>query len=263
MEPRAPDDALARLDLAARATDRPRLRLGVGAAVVLLIAALVTAVIVSAIGQQAGHQVIRPGGSSADSSAGTGSTGTGSSATGSSAPPWSSEPPRAGGSASRATGSPTTLIFVHVLGAVRRSGLFQLHEGARVMDAVAAAGGFTETADPAAVNLARIVGDGEQLYVPVLGEAQPGAPPGAAVGNGNPAGGAGTGNGPSAPTGKINLNTAGVAELETLPRIGPAMAQRIIDFRDANGRFASIDDLRNITGIGEKTFEGLKDLVTV
>jgi competence protein ComEA len=154
---------------------------------------------------------------------------------------------------------------VHVLGAVRQSGLFQLREGARVMDAVAAAGGMTETADPAAVNLARIVGDGEQLYVPALGEAQPGAPPGAASGNGNGSAGgaAGTGSGSAAPAGKVNVNTASVGELDSLPRIGPAMAQRIIDYRDANGRFTSIDDLRNITGIGEKTFDGLKDLVTV
>jgi competence protein ComEA len=152
---------------------------------------------------------------------------------------------------------------VHVLGAVRQSGLFQLREGARVMDAVAAAGGMTETADPTAVNLARVVGDGEQLYVPALGEAQPGAPPGAVRADGGVGGAPGTGSGRAAAAGKVNLNTASVGELDSLPRIGPAMAQRIIDYRDANGRFASIDDLRNVTGIGEKTFDGLKDLVTV
>ena len=130
------------------------------------------------------------------------------------------------------------------------------------MDAVAAAGGLSETADPAGVNLARRVADGEQLYVPALGEAQPGAPPGAAPGvpGGGTGGAAGRG---AAAIAKVNLNSAAAAELELLPRIGPAMAQRIIDYREANGRFTSVQELRNVTGIGEKTFDGLKDLVTV
>lgn len=226
MESEAPNDALARLAPAARAPERARLRIGVGAAVVLLIAALVTAVIVSALGQQAGHQVVEPVGSGAGA--------------GNPTDPAAS------------SGAPGGIIFVHVLGAVRRPGLFELRDGARVMDVVAAAGGLIDTADPAGVNLARIVGDGEQLYIPQLGEAQPGAPPGAAPGT---AGGA-TG-------GKVNLNTATAAELDILPRIGPAMAQRILDYRDANGRFSSVDDLRNVTGIGDKTFESLKELITI
>lgn len=121
------------------------------------------------------------------------------------------------------------------------------------MDVVAAAGGLSETADPAGVNLARILSDGEQLYIPQLGEAQPGAPPGTTAGGSE---GGTTG-------GKVNLNTASAAELETLPRIGPAMSQRIIDYREANGRFSSIDDVRNVTGIGDKTFDGLKELITI
>jgi competence protein ComEA len=254
----APDEPFARLDPAARLTpahgERPRLRLGVGAAVVLLIAALVTAVIVSAIGQQAGRQVLDPALPATDAATRAAAT------------------PAAAGPAAGAPGPGSTpavgdIIFVHVLGAVRRSGLFELHEGARVMDAVAAAGGLTESADPAGVNLARPVADGEQLYVPAVGEAQPGAPPGntpgsAAGGTGGTAGGAVGGVG-GVPGGKINLNSAGVADLETLPRIGPSMAQRIIDYREANGRFTSVDELRNVTGIGEKTFDSLKDLVTI
>ncbi len=140
-------------------------------------------------------------------------------------------------------GSSGTIILVHVLGAVEHPGLYELHEGDRAVDAVAAAGGFTETADQAALNLARFVVDAEQLYVPVLGEvAVPGSPQA---------------------DGKVNINTAAAADLESLPRVGPAMAARIIDWREANGRFTSIDDLLNVTGIGDKTFEGLKDLVTV
>lgn len=228
MESEEPVDGLGRLAPAARAPERARLRVGVGAAVVLLIAALVAAVIVSALGQQGERRVVAPGqqgdrGSALNTPA-----------------PTSSAP---------ATGA---IIFVHVLGAVRRPGLFELHDGARVIDVVAAAGGLLATADPAGVNLARPVGDGEQLYVPRLGEAQPGAPPGAATAAG----------GAVAPAGKVNVNTASAAELETLPRIGPAMAQRIVDYRTKNGRFGTADDLRNVTGIGDKTFEGLKDLIT-
>lgn len=238
MKLEAPQDALARLDPAARLpAPGPRVRLGVGAAVVLLIAAMVTAVVVSIVGQPARRSEVAPnnGGSSSE-------------VTGDEDEDRSDTQP--GG----------VLIFVHVLGAVRHPGLFELHDGARVMDAVAAAGGLTETADPAGVNLARLVGDGEQLYVPQRGEAQPGAPPGASPGA--PLNGAGTG-GAGAPAGPLDLNTATVADLDTLPRIGPALAQRIIDYREANGRFRSVDDLRSITGIGEKTFDGLKDLVRV
>jgi competence protein ComEA len=109
------------------------------------------------------------------------------------------------------------------------------------------------------------VSDGEQLYVPAQGELTA-APPGAAGGgapggaSGGAAGGAAGGAGAAA---KVNLNTATAADLDTLPRIGPAMAQRILDYRTAEGRFSSIDDLRSVTGIGEKTFAALKDLITI
>lgn len=233
MDPDEPTDAFARLAPTAHAQGRARRRIGVGAAVVLLIAALVVAVVVSAVGQQTG-QVVDPG-------AGAGA--------GPDAEPGAGAAEPGGPSSSAATGG---ILFVHVLGAVRRPGLFELRDGARVIDVVAAAGGLAPTADPSGVNLARLVSDGEQLYIPRLGEAQPGAPPGAP----------GPGGGPGATGGKVNLNSAGVAELDTLPRIGPAMAQRIIDYREANGRFSSIEDLRNVTGIGEKTFDALKELIT-
>ena len=132
-------------------------------------------------------------------------------------------------------------IYVHVLGAVLAPGLYELREGDRTVDAIAAAGGFAEGADETQLNLARQVVDGEQLVVPLLGEVP-------ALGE---------------QTGKVNLNTATMEQLETLPRVGPALAQRILDWREANGRFSSIDDLTSVTGIGAKTFEGLRDLVTV
>lgn len=135
----------------------------------------------------------------------------------------------------------TGTIYVHVLGAVLSPGLYQLSQGDRAVDAVAAAGGFAEGADETQLNLARLLIDGEQIYVPVMGEVAPGV-----VGDG-----------------KVNLNTADLAQLETLPRVGPAMAQRILDWRETNGRFSAVEDLLSVTGIGDKTFEGLKDLVSV
>ena len=138
-------------------------------------------------------------------------------------------------------------IYDDVSGAVARPGLFLLPRGARLVDAIAAAGGFTAAAERDAVNLARPLGDGEQIAVPEKGEAAPGA---------------------AAPTGgtgatKIDLNTADAAALDTLPRIGPALAARIIRWREQNGRFTSVDDLRAVPGIGDKMLESLRDLVTV
>jgi len=234
------------------------MRLGVGAAVVLLLTALGVAVTVTAIGQ-VGHSVevaanpdAVPGGPAGGPAAGP--------ATDPEADPTTDLPassvPTAAGEA--------TVIFVHVLGAVARPGLFEVHDGARVVDVVAAAGGLLPTADQAGVNLARPVADGEQLYVPLQGEvvagspAAPAGPQGGAVGG--DLGGAGS---PAGAAVKVNLNTATAADLDTLPRIGPAMAQRILDYRAAEGRFTSIEDLRDVTGIGEKTFAALKDLIVV
>jgi competence protein ComEA len=144
-------------------------------------------------------------------------------------------------------------IYVHVFGAVDDPGLYVLREGARVVDVLAAAGGLHEDADEAAVNLARPVADGEQLYVPTVAETAADT----AAGGEPPAGAADAGDG------RINLNTATEAELDTLPRIGPAMAQRILEWRDANGRFTSIEDLLAVPGIGDKMLESLRALVTV
>lgn len=140
------------------------------------------------------------------------------------------------------------VLYVHVSGAVATPGLYVLRGGARVVDAIAAAGGFAEGADHGAVNLARPVADGEQLAVPAVGE----TPPDGASGSSAPAG-----------DGLVDLNTADVAALDTLPRIGPAIAQRIIEWRDANGRFTAVEDLLAVPGIGDKMLESLRDLVRV
>ncbi len=137
-------------------------------------------------------------------------------------------------------------LYVHVLGQVAHPGLYMLELDARVVDALAAAGGTLDDADLQSVNLARPLSDGEQLIVPVAGAA---AEPGEAT----------------APVGDglIDLNNADQAALETLPRIGPALAQRIIEWRDTNGRFQSVDDLLAVPGIGEKMLAGLAELVRV
>ena len=145
-------------------------------------------------------------------------------------------------------------LYVHVSGAVARPGLYRLEGGARLVDAVAAAGGFAEDADEAGVNLARPVSDGEQVVVPVVGAAPPA---GSGVAGGGTAGGGVAGDA------RVNLNTATVADLDTLPRVGPAIAQRIIDWRTTNGRFSAVDDLLSVPGIGEKMLESLRPLVVV
>jgi competence protein ComEA len=142
-----------------------------------------------------------------------------------------------------------TRVYVHVAGAVGAPGLYALEPGARVVDAVAAAAGFAPDADPSAVNLARTVSDGEQIVVPKVGEV---APTG------------GAGGAPEADEGgPIDLNSADADLLDTLPGIGPALAERILAWRDENGRFASVDDLLAVPGIGEKLIAGLRERVRV
>ncbi|MGA4508490.1 helix-hairpin-helix domain-containing protein [Propionibacteriaceae bacterium G1746] len=151
--------------------------------------------------------------------------------------------------------SAAALLQVHVLGAVRRPGVVQVPQGARVHDAIAAAGGLTPQAHLGALNLAAPVSDGMQVVVAdspgatstTSGE-QPADQPGA------------TGSGGQ---GLINLNTATQAQLETLPGVGPATAQKILAWRDEHGRFNRIEELQEVDGIGTKTFERLKPHVTV
>lgn len=155
-------------------------------------------------------------------------------------------------SATALSGDPTAgAVYVHVTGAVATPGLYRLTVGARVVDAVGSAGGFAEDADRGSVNLARPVTDGEQLVVPVVGAVVD-----------DPAQ-AQTDAGAGAAGGLVDLNRADASLLETLPRIGPALAERIVAWRGDNGRFTSVDDLLSVPGIGEKIVEGMRDLVTV
>ncbi|EWM13016.1 ComEA family DNA-binding protein [Kutzneria sp. 744] len=139
---------------------------------------------------------------------------------------------------SAGTGRPGPLV-VSVVGKVARPGLVTVPDGSRVADALRAAGGPLPDADLTQLNLARKLSDGEQIAVGVpQPEAAPGQPPG-----------------------KINLNTATQTDLETLPGVGPTMAQRILQWRTKNGRFQSVDQLREVDGIGATRFDHLKELV--
>lgn len=163
----------------------------------------------------------------------------------------------------------STTIEVHVVGAVREPGLVTVSAGARVGDVVLAAGGLTRRADQRSVNLARVVADGEQVVVPRRGERTVGASPsGMGVGAGASGnGGAGSGSRAStaagAPEGVVNLNSADVAALDTLPGIGPALAQRIVDWREQNGAFTAVEQLLDVSGIGEATFARLHDRIAL
>ena len=149
-----------------------------------------------------------------------------------------------------ATGS----VFVHVGGAVAAPGLYELQTGSRVQQAIDAAGGFTDAAAADALNLARVVTDGEQIIVPEAASAQPaqGIDPSAASANAS-----------SGTTGKVNINCATADELQQLNGVGPALAQRIVDDRKANGAFAAIEDLKRVSGIGDKKFASLADSICV
>ncbi|RPE75301.1 MULTISPECIES: helix-hairpin-helix domain-containing protein [unclassified Frondihabitans] len=204
----------------------PRWRIGVGAAVVAALVLFGVLVVVSAL---------RSGGAAvSDVPLTSGST------------PATSRPT----ASASASAGPT--VFVHILGRVRKPGLYEVAGTARAVDVVAAAGGFQNDADQAALNLARTVTDGEQIVVPRVGESPPPLPP------------AGSDSSASDPgTAPVDLNAADEAALETLTGVGPATAAAIIAWRDEHGRFESVDDLLDVTGIGEKKLQKLRDGVVV
>lgn len=148
-------------------------------------------------------------------------------------------------------------VVVHVAGQVNSPGVVHLEAGARVADAVAAAGGLTAQADPNLVNLARVVQDAEQIYVPALGEelqVVPGSELQEEQAQGTP---------DLAPTGLININTATEAQLQDLPGIGPALAGRIVAWRTQNGPFSGPTDLLSVSGIGPSVMSKIQELITV
>jgi competence protein ComEA len=166
-------------------------------------------------------------------------------------------------------------IYVDVGGAVKKALVAALPSGSRVSDAIEAAGGLTKEADITYINRAALLNDGDRVYIPSRDEVKSGAPipastgiiggQGAAAGAaGGDDSGAGAGQGGASGAGeKINNNAADSAALQELNGVGPATAQKIIDYREQNGPFAKIEDIKNVSGIGEKTFEKLKDYIAV
>ena len=160
-------------------------------------------------------------------------------------PPSSGAPPHAG----------AHQLFVHVAGWVRRPGVYEFPPGARVIDAIQRAGGARDGADLTSINLAALLTDAQQIVVPraVGPPGVPGAP------------GVPTAVAPTSGSGEplVNLNTGTLEELETLPGIGETLAQRIVDHREQNGPFATVEDLLDVSGIGEQRLEDLRSKVTV
>jgi competence protein ComEA len=142
--------------------------------------------------------------------------------------------------------------LVQVAGEVNRPGVYRVSRGARVEQAVERAGGLTRHADPAGINLVARVQDGQQVIVP-----RKGAAPVTAAGSG--ASGAATSGAAQAP---ISLSSASAAQLESLDGVGPTLAQRIVQYRQAHGGFRSLDELRQVQGIGEKRFEALRKAIS-
>ncbi|QYI98054.1 ComEA family DNA-binding protein [Curtobacterium flaccumfaciens pv. flaccumfaciens] len=237
-----------------------RLALSPRAAVVLAAVVVVVAVVVVLVGA-----LVSGGGEGAGGTGGVVVRGAPTAGAASGGPS-----PSAGASAGAAPSDPGAgRVVVHVLGAVRRSGVVELPASSRVGDALERAGGATEDADLDRLNLARVLTDGERLYIPrvgqqevpeALGPVADGAAAGPTAGAGGSGGTAGTGVEGAA---VVDLNTADQTALETLPGIGPGLAGRIIAWRDEHGRFTAVEDLLDVSGIGDVRFAELRDRVRV
>ncbi len=145
-------------------------------------------------------------------------------------------------------------IQVQVSGAVIQPGVYKLPSTARISNALDSAGGARPDADLNALNLARKLNDGEAIVIPTRKAPAPASTAASTSSPGLP--------GATARPGKINLNVATVEQLDTLPGIGPALAQRIVDYRNQNGPFKKIEEVKNVKGIGDSLFDGIKGLIT-
>lgn len=155
-------------------------------------------------------------------------------------------------------------IIVHITGAVNKGGIVTLEENSRVADAIEAAGGLKEDADINKINLAYILEDGVKIKIPSINDKEENEEKentqDIEIVENVPEGNSNSGN---IKTGKININKASQIELETLPGIGPSIALKIINYRNENGKFSSIDDLKKINGVGDSKYENIKNLICV
>lgn len=140
----------------------------------------------------------------------------------------------------------TSDIYVDISGCVKAPGVYKVSEGTRLFELIEKAGGLTENADIGNVNRAEEVYDGQKVVIYSTEEEKDGYISQS-----------------EADTGKVNINRADSSALQTIPGVGPATAQKIIEYRESNGRFSSIEEIKNISGIGEKTFENMKEYITV
>jgi len=154
----------------------------------------------------------------------------------------------AAGAVDAVGGAEPSTVLVHVSGAVLSPGIVELESGARIADAVAAAGGATRSANLSAINLASSIGDGDQITVPKIGDPSTGAAPNETVGDS---------------PGRVGLNAATVAQLMGLPGIGPVLAERIVRHREQNGPFTEVEDLLDVAGIGEAKLLELREFVEI
>lgn len=234
------------------------------AALLLVVAIAALVLVVRVIGARSSAQIRPMSGPAVGGSVATGTAVAGKSLVSGTAGAGMLATPVVSGTAGNVPGAagPTGAgqVFVHVVGQVKYPGVVSVPTGSRVLAAVQAAGGPSPTAVLNRLNLARFVVDGEQIVVPGAGDpVAPAGSPGAAG-----AGAAGSVPGAGKPSaGPVNLNTATVAELDALPGIGPVLAARIVAWREEHGRFNSIDELGEVSGIGDKLFARLRPAVSV
>lgn len=168
-----------------------------------------------------------------------------------------------GGSPRQDGGDAAATVIVDVSGAVTAPAVVELPGDARVRDAIEAAGGLAPDADVSGVNRAARLTDGQQVYIPRVGEAAAGPATAPGTSGTGPATGASGSGAAASGAGLVNINTADAAALDALPGVGPSTAQAIIDEREANGAFSTPEDLMRVTGIGEKKFEKLRSSICV
>ena len=151
----------------------------------------------------------------------------------------------------------STKVVIHATGEIKKQGIVEVKEGSRISDVIKAAGGATDKADLSKVNLAYIVEDGQKIYIPSVNDKEDIKTVDKDAGDGVVK----ENKGPSSPE-KVNINTASQTELETLNGIGTSTALKIINYRNENGSFKKIEDLKNVPGIGDSKFEGIKGNIT-